>query len=352
VSMSPKDERADGTKMKRGRPRKGQITQYAGGRLGRVSRDIDGESVRKRVKLDTLDDAVAKKKAGSARQKSRGARRDRRTRRDVSGGVRADHHQEVADAQARKGRPRALALHVWPLMGLNPMTAVTIDDIETVLDAARDKGLGWQSVKHIKDKINVVFEDVKRDKKPPYLLASNPVLGVTLPEFAVVTKKVTAVLRDAELLIYLGWVHPVERFREAVLQRQVMSVIGRCVGGERTGDMHANCWEDFRSRTARSHRAGRRARRPGCRNGWRSPLPFAPSCERTGLRRASRSPGHYSRCSGASARGVSGTEAATLEPSGSIYTGRSGSKFGGLCRVAMASPGGASRGWGGASSGR
>jgi hypothetical protein len=53
------------------------------------------------------------------------------------------------------------------------------------------------------------------------------------------------VLRDEELLVYLGWVHPVERFREAVLQRQVMSVIGRCFGGERTGDLHANCWEDF-----------------------------------------------------------------------------------------------------------
>jgi integrase len=243
--MPPK-ERAEGLNKKRGRPRKGQVTQYTGGRLGaRVTRDIDGEPVRKRVKLDTLDDAVAKKKL---------LRLAKSPEAPVAIAILGETFQEASERviPKRSATPQRsrhdlgqLALHVWPLIGATAMTAVTVDDIETVLDAARDKGLGWQSVKHIKNKINVVFKDVKRDKKLPYRLASNPVLAVTLPEFAKVTKKVTAVLRDEELLVYLGWVHPVERFREAVLQRQVMSVIGRCFGGERTGDMHANCWEDF-----------------------------------------------------------------------------------------------------------
>jgi hypothetical protein len=176
--------------------------------------------VRKRVKLDTLDDAVAKKKL---------VRLAKSPEAPVTIAILGETFQEASERVITKRSPthrRAkddlghLALHVWPLMRLKPMTAVTIDDIETVLDAARDMGLGWQSVKHIKNKINVVFKDVKRDKKLPYRLASNPVLIVTLPEFAMVTKKVTAVLRDAELLVYLGWVHPVERFREAVLQRQ------------------------------------------------------------------------------------------------------------------------------------
>ncbi len=38
---------------------------------------------------------------------------------------------------------------------------------------------------------------------------------------------------------YLGWQHPDERFQNAVLQRQVMSVLARTFGGLRTGDEHA-----------------------------------------------------------------------------------------------------------------
>jgi hypothetical protein len=128
-----------------------------------------------------------------------------------------------------------------------------------------------------------------------------------------------------------------------------MSVIGRCFDGERTGDMHANCWEDFQIEDGAFPSGWAPREKTGLPQRLEIP-PFGPSCERTGLRRASRSPGHYSRCSGAIARGVSGTEATTLEPSGSIYNGRSGSKSGALCRVRWQAL--ASRGWRGASSGR
>jgi integrase len=53
------------------------------------------------------------------------------------------------------------------------------------------------------------------------------------------------VLTDAELAAYLCWQHPDPRHAHAVLQRQVMSVVSRCFGGVRTGDLHAMRWEQL-----------------------------------------------------------------------------------------------------------
>jgi integrase len=51
-----------------------------------------------------------------------------------------------------------------------------------------------------------------------------------------------AVLTDAELAMYIAWQHPDERYRKAVLERQVMSIMSRTFGGVRAGDLHALEW--------------------------------------------------------------------------------------------------------------
>lgn len=244
-SPPPKDG-LQAPKRGRGRPRTGQLTQYTGGRLGaRVTRDIDGESVRKRVKLETRDGGAAQKKI-------------ERLAKNPTAPVAIAHSDETfAEAAERLDPERSrkivrgheelgkLKLHAFPIIGALPVTAVTTDHIETVLDAVMQKGRDQQTVKHVLNAMNAVFKHIKRDKTLPYRLGANPVLAATMPEFAKRLKKVTMALEDHELGVYLRWRHPVERFQVAVLQRQVMSVIGRCFGGERTGDFHANAWEDF-----------------------------------------------------------------------------------------------------------
>jgi integrase len=51
------------------------------------------------------------------------------------------------------------------------------------------------------------------------------------------------VLTDAELVAYLGYVHPQEHWRAAILERQVMACIARVFAGLRTADLHSMRWD-------------------------------------------------------------------------------------------------------------
>ena len=219
MSVPPKAETA---KRGRGRPRKGEVTQYKGGRKGgRVTRDIDGVSVRKRVRLETLDEAVARKKL-------------ERLGKNPAAPITIAHSDETfAEAaeriSAKRGAAKKLLAdsmsaraaglpledldklknHAFPLIGALPVTAVTTKHVQRILKAMQAAGLELQTAKHVRNAMNAVFKDIVLDDELPYELAGNPVLVATMPDFGKRLKKERASLEDDELLVYMRWRHPV-----------------------------------------------------------------------------------------------------------------------------------------------
>src|SRR5690606_21221088 len=73
-------------------------------------------------------------------------------------------------------------------------------------------------------------------------IAANPLLRATVPK-GKKDKRERAVLTDDELIVYLAWQHPKERYQIGTLQRQTMVCLSRMFGGLRTGDLHAIKWD-------------------------------------------------------------------------------------------------------------
>lgn len=230
-------------KRKPGRPRGARPERLASGKQGaRLTLTIDGESVRRRVQLETADPAVAQKKAErlqSAEHASPPAP-CRDTFREVAAVVFAAREKRgVARVDIELGR---VAGHVYPFVGAlsavpfgdRILSAITADEVTELLSAKRDAGYSFDHVKKMRTGMKYVFEHGKLptvDQAP-------------MPPFQAALKKHRAVASDEVLLAYLAWEHPVERFRAGVRMRQAMSAVSRCIGGQRTNDLHVATWED------------------------------------------------------------------------------------------------------------
>jgi hypothetical protein len=83
------------------------------------------------------------------------------------------------------------------------------------------------------------------------ILPENVCQKVQIPKNATVEKRERPVLADDELLVYIGWQHPDETHRRAVLERQTMACISRIFGGIRWGDIRALTWEAFETTEGR-----------------------------------------------------------------------------------------------------
>lgn len=205
--------------------------------------DIDGETVRKRVRFETTDPLVAKRKiqrmasealpvsvataAATFWEEAEAVHAER-----VARGV----HRPDIEIGRIKNHVRAFvgALSKVPF-GDRALGAISADEVTELLTSQRNAGYSRQQVKHIRNYLKYVFESRKLDTLD----------RVPLPIFKATVAKERAVLEDAELLTYLGYQHPVERFRTAVLMRQAMSCIARCFGGQRTNDLHVATWDMF-----------------------------------------------------------------------------------------------------------
>ena len=144
----------------------------------------------------------------------------------------------VKSAKTEIARLRAFAL---PTLSALDVTAVEPTDINEALDECKAAGKSRQTAEHLKMDLSNVFAMLKREGA----IKMSPVDDATLPKFQKQVTKQRAVLTDAELARYLAWAHPQPRFREAALERQMMSIVARCFGGLRTGDLHAIRWESF-----------------------------------------------------------------------------------------------------------
>lgn len=230
-------------KKRPGRPRGAASERLSGGQRGaRVTLTIDGESVRKRVRLETTDPAVAKVKLERLQSERHGS----------APAPSADTFAEVArvvfDERAARGvarvdiERRRVELHVLPFVGeiaSEPFgervaARITAKEIVEVLAHKRDEGYSLEQVKKMRTAIGYVMAR-----------AESPVMGaVKMPPFQAVLKKHRTVASDEVLLAYLAWEHPVERHRAGVRMRQAMSAVSRCIGGQRTNDLHVATWQD------------------------------------------------------------------------------------------------------------
>jgi integrase len=153
----------------------------------------------------------------------------------------AAEKQWTADGNGScKDRMARLHRYVLPTLGDRLVTKLRTEDVRGVLAKAKAAGLKRQTIKHIRAAIIGVLDLLVRDQ----LLTVNVAKLAPVPKMREVTKA-RAILSDAELQRYLVWQHPQEHRRLAVLERQVMGSLSRCLGGERSGDVHALTWEQL-----------------------------------------------------------------------------------------------------------
>lgn len=220
---------------------KGQLIRRRDGWAGRYYVTIDGVRVRRYVPLGTDVRAVAAAKlarliAGDAPPEvAAQAERFRDAAERVHERRRAGGVRSAADEVAR------LRAYAYPTLGDLPVTAVRHTDINQALDACQAAGRSRQTVAHLKQAIRGVFEALLREGS----VTDNPTAKAKLPTFRETVRKERSVITDAELGAYLGYVHPQERWRNAILERQVMACVARMFGGLRTGDLHSLKWEAF-----------------------------------------------------------------------------------------------------------
>ncbi len=116
--------------------------------------------------------------------------------------------------------------HIYPTIGDLPLGCVTDDHIRHVLDEARDKGLGWETVRKIRA---VMSRDLKRAKIEK-LITQNPVQDVSLPEGLKKDKRPFVSLTDAEIGTYLA-------APDLDLEVKMASIVARAEGGMRTAEI-------------------------------------------------------------------------------------------------------------------
>jgi integrase len=250
-------------KRKRGRPRKGEIVPLRNGYGARVTLEIDGETVRKRVKLNTADPFVARIKTsrivgdefalaaitGACRGTESLAQAAKRLL-ETRTGTRAFQeygrllrHVFTLNVTPEEGPADPVAARKAHAIWHGPVTDVTSVDLAWILEAAKRRGQGRVSVKHIRNALHYVFAALAGPLEG--VIGTSPTEGLKLPKPEKRVQKTTEVLEDGELIVYLSWEHPIERFREAVYQRQMMSAVSRMFGGLRTADLNVLTWDAF-----------------------------------------------------------------------------------------------------------
>lgn len=243
-NQTERDKSAAQPKRGRGRPGTGSLRLCAHGWAARIVTIEDGEKVRKMVRLGTTSNAVAKRKLarllsdstatleGLKLQASRAE-----TYAELAERVAASRNLEgIADAHSESTRER-----LWILLEIGHLSLASVlpEHIAGIYETVRAAGRSQSSLRHVRAILRSRFQVAMNSG-----LASNPLDRVRIPKVKI-DRRERAVLSDDELVRYLGWQHPQERFRLAVLERQTMSALARMFGGVRTGDLHSMMWEHF-----------------------------------------------------------------------------------------------------------
>lgn len=219
----------------------GQLIRRATGWFARVTVTIEGERVRVMRDLGTQTRAVAQKRLEKLLGSDGPAT-------DVGG---AETFEEAA---RRVCEQRAAVRPAWAAEGLGwlerfafehigklRVTAIKPSHVSAVLLAVRDAGKSRMSAHHVRQWCRNVFTQLVTEEAVP----SNPCDAAVMPEYPQEIERERAVLTDAELAIYLGYEPSDRRAKGGTLERQVLGICSRVLGGMRRGDLHHLKWGAF-----------------------------------------------------------------------------------------------------------
>jgi integrase len=230
---------------KGGRPRKGSI-QYRGRTWYAVlTVTIDGESMRKWVRLDTDNKAIARRKLARLLKDTPGsldglteAAQSPEAYKELADRVGASRKVAgIADTYSEELREKHWILDE---IGHLPVTAIRSDHIAGIYENARAAGKSLSHLRHLRAVLRTRFMVALQEE----MIASSPVDRVKLPKVKI-DRRERAVVTDVELAIYLAWLPERERAQLGVLERQTMSALARMFGGLRAGDIHSLDWTRF-----------------------------------------------------------------------------------------------------------
>jgi len=130
---------------------------------------------------------------------------------------------------ARKER-RALELYALDAIGRLPLCDVRPSHVRGILDDAAAKGLRRATVSEIRGALHRLFRDALEGE----LVEHNPVTPVRTPKTRE-TRKERAILTDEVFARFVAC-------PEVGLETRMLSLVARCEGGMRTGDLHKWDW--------------------------------------------------------------------------------------------------------------
>jgi integrase len=128
---------------------------------------------------------------------------------------------------------RNLELYVLGAIGALPLRDVRPSQIRSILDEAIALGRKRATVAHIHGVLRRLFSAAIADE----LIEQSPVAAVRVPKMRAVRKE-RAVLTDAEFARFIACA-------EVDLELRMLSLVARCEGGMRTGDLHRWDWSQI-----------------------------------------------------------------------------------------------------------
>ena len=133
----------------------------------------------------------------------------------------------IAKAPLERGN---LKHHILAAIGALPLCDVTPSHIRGILDDVAAKGLRRGTVEQVRGVLHRLFDDAWRTE----LIEANPVARVRMPTMHEVRKE-RVILTDDEFTRFVAC--------PAVdLELRMLSLVARCEGGMRTGDLHKWDW--------------------------------------------------------------------------------------------------------------
>jgi integrase len=135
--------------------------------------------------------------------------------------------QGIAKAPLERGYLRN---HALSAIGVLPLGDVTPGHVRSILDDVAAKGLRRGTVEQVRGVLHRLFDHAWRAE----VIEANPVARVKLPPMREV-KKARVILTDEEFSRFVAC-------SEVDLELRMLSLVARCEGGMRTGDLHKWDW--------------------------------------------------------------------------------------------------------------
>lgn len=230
-------------KSRGGRPRKPAVLRNADGTCSvRTTITIEGESVRRQLRVGTSDKGVARVRGKrlAAGESPELVAKKKETFREAAD--RLLNASTIATTKVRRSRIERFA---YPEIGDMEVTAIKVSHIKDCLERVR-AALGWTgTVRHLKNDLSAVLgalfsEGVVSEnaalrisfKKKDASLGGERIQRVVLPRI---------VLTDAEFAALIRY--GLEQGDGDLPELYMLALCARCLGGMRTSDLHAWRWE-------------------------------------------------------------------------------------------------------------